>query len=481
MVELLHDKFEGWVSMLRVRASYDKSLDKRLEYSDDVQHHVVELLELIRLSLDIITAKHLQQPQHDRPGWPSLEYVLKIEVTPEDAVDVLRIIMEQLRELVWRIYESPISSINSRYRAVRENRADEKYIEIAMLLVNSQYSTAAVSLRSSLALSMEDRRQRLQYIRRHSQYFASMNNGGWPLLTESPPIGGSETSASTSADSLGSHWEQESQLSGDSSPSVTSAPSFGPWQFPVIHRKRGNGGAVVSSSKGITTEAVESLDNYPEPPVMGLNEPYTSCPFCFQRLSESDLTDSNWRQHVNNDLKPFVCISKKCLQPVQAFETLDVWAKHMREEHSSNKPNGLKWTQLMFVPCFWQCASGHPRVLCKCDAEFDAHLTSEHGHCDDEELSFIVNTAMRRQRRIGEQICPFCDDDVSEENQPGSAEAPPNPSNLASFEHPTKLDKHIAGHLLHLAFESVKGLDAGGDDHTSSFESIQSIDGEEAL
>jgi hypothetical protein len=50
--ELQLQRFYVWASYLGVFASHAASLDKRLEYSDDIQNLVLQLLSLVRINLE---------------------------------------------------------------------------------------------------------------------------------------------------------------------------------------------------------------------------------------------------------------------------------------------------------------------------------------------------------------------------------------------------------------------------------------------
>ena len=53
--ELQRQRFEVWASYLGVFATLNASLDKRLEYSDEIQNLVVQLLSLMRSNLEFGT------------------------------------------------------------------------------------------------------------------------------------------------------------------------------------------------------------------------------------------------------------------------------------------------------------------------------------------------------------------------------------------------------------------------------------------
>lgn len=50
--DLQQQRFEVWASYLGIFAPYDVSLDRRLEYSEEIRSLVIQLLSLMRRNLD---------------------------------------------------------------------------------------------------------------------------------------------------------------------------------------------------------------------------------------------------------------------------------------------------------------------------------------------------------------------------------------------------------------------------------------------
>jgi hypothetical protein len=164
---------------------------------------------------------------------------------------------------------------------------------------------------------------------------------------------------------------------------------------------------------------------------------------------------------VNKDLQPFVCISEKCTQPPPAFEDFEIWAKHMRDMHST------KWTQQIHKPVIWRCDVYHREEVFAEEETFEEHLNSQHADCSAAERKAISRSS-RNPRRRRPNICPLCGYDISAPNfgltgPLAPKDASPNSTKINESEQLNKLARHIAGHLLRLAFDSSNSLGVGPD------------------
>ncbi|KAK2608929.1 hypothetical protein QQS21_002505 [Conoideocrella luteorostrata] len=477
--EIQHERFHLWASYLGVFASYNASLDKRLEHSDGIQDLVVQLLHLLHLNLEFVIAEHPKKTHKDNSDLPHPGSKLHLEGTNEEALDAVEVTITRLNKLGSSIRRYSSSSLDSRVKAFTEKHGDENYMDIARQIVRFKYRTASPSLHEQLAVSMSARRHRLRYIRRHQEKLSGQidnknepakgRKAGRPLPMDLPTI---EEAVPTgmSVGSPSGHKEGELQVikqnirsDRNSAVSATVASSFRPTQSAIARLKRGDGATVVSSLKGSMTFMAEDLAGYPEPPKREQYQLHPSCPFCCEPLQELELEVKNWQRHVNKDLKPFVCISENCSQPPQVFETFGMWTKHMKDLHSP------KWTQLVHKPIIWRCDVGHPEVFCKDEDEFEDHLNSQHGNSSAAARKAIFRTSRILQRR-GPHTCPLCGYDLSavEGSQPHlAADTPPNLTNPENTAEATRLVQHIAGHLRRLAFDSANNLNIGADGDVS--------------
>ncbi|KAH6876579.1 hypothetical protein B0T10DRAFT_566794 [Thelonectria olida] len=80
--------------------------------------------------------------------------------------------------------------------------------------------------------------------------------------------------------------------------------------------------------------------DYPKPPKRDNGKPGPKCPYCCKLLKSFDLLPR--ARHVNQDLKPYICLFDNCGQPSPSFEDYEKWANHMAERHTTDWPRKLQ-------------------------------------------------------------------------------------------------------------------------------------------
>ncbi|KFA53766.1 hypothetical protein S40293_01678 [Stachybotrys chartarum IBT 40293] len=126
------------------------------------------------------------------------------------------------------------------------------------------------------------------------------------------------------------------------------------------------------------------------------------CEWCFSPLPEDELEGEKWRQHVNDDHKPYVCISEDCAESTPRYASSADWFQHMINTH------GQAWHQAVHSPPSWVCP------LCDENAVFSKpdyltnHIAEIHGGTFTEpQVQAIVHQGQLRANRAPD-ICPFC-------------------------------------------------------------------------
>ncbi|PVH67866.1 hypothetical protein DL98DRAFT_600035 [Cadophora sp. DSE1049] len=489
--DLQQQRFELWASYLGVFAPYNVSLDRRLEYSEEIRNLVMQLLCLVRRNLDFVLLESRKEisPVSSNHGVKELDAKPRLKGTASEALDAVEATISRLNRLGSTIRRYSTSSLETRVRAFTARYGDENYTTLAKLIVQFRYRTASPSLQEHLAVSMSDRRQKLRYMGQHQAKLASREqktqkkqdmrtslSPGLGQITEeedSENVAPPEPTRNRNRKKIAFRSSQNNPFAKIFAPSDmgSKASTFKPPPSVVAGHQWGDGRSVVSSSKNSKTFMAEDLENYPEAPQKEPGKP-TPCPFCSKPLEDSELKLGKWQRHVNEDLRPFVCISEKCSQPPQAFEHFEIWAKHMRDSHSD------KWTQRVYKPVIWRCDLYHEEEVFADEGRFEEHLRSKHDSFSTAQRKAFSRSSRSTQRRRP-NICPLCGYDVFVPNStnpasPTQKDSTSNPTNNGETELLHKLAKHIAGHLRLLAFSSVDNLDAGSDD--SSQESMKTLD-----
>ncbi|KAK4074577.1 uncharacterized protein Triagg1_5173 [Trichoderma aggressivum f. europaeum] len=89
-----------------------------------------------------------------------------------------------------------------------------------------------------------------------------------------------------------------------------------------------------------TTSSVAVGDiSYPQPPrLLGNGESsQATCHCCYESYPHSEFQDAAWwRRHVDHDLRPYVCLMRKCTADHKSFGEFKLWFEHMEDYHSSS-------------------------------------------------------------------------------------------------------------------------------------------------
>ncbi|KIW27751.1 uncharacterized protein PV07_07459 [Cladophialophora immunda] len=126
----------------------------------------------------------------------------------------------------------------------------------------------------------------------------------------------------------------------------------------------------------------------PKPPHINPALPFFPCPYCRRPLPVEYSTgrDSRkWRQHVKNDIQPYVCLFEECSTPLNLYSRSADWANHMRNAHGE-----MRYT------CF---APKHEQeyVCFRTPENYKTHLVQDHAKTYDEsEFQDLLARSMRR-------------------------------------------------------------------------------------
>lgn len=143
------------------------------------------------------------------------------------------------------------------------------------------------------------------------------------------------------------------------------------------------------------------------------------------------------RNHVKNDLDPYVCLFEDCDQPDMLFTHGDEWRSHMKEHCR-----------------FWRCNSHREMGSFSTGEEYMNHIQATHNTntLSNTQLRALASRSARKVAKLF-SMCPLCGKEDS------TAEGP--------------LDSHIAGHLRSLALKSLPSYHevisegAGNDEDTA--------------
>jgi hypothetical protein len=105
---------------------------------------------------------------------------------------------------------------------------------------------------------------------------------------------------------------------------------------------------------------------------------------------------------MDEDLKPYICISERCAEQLVAFATFHAWHDHMRTEH------GPVWHQIVQPTEAWFCpvCSDKPHTAFRDSQALYTHMDDAH-QFSGPQLEAIVQLS-RAQVRRRPDVCPLC-------------------------------------------------------------------------
>ncbi|CVL02542.1 uncharacterized protein FMAN_00048 [Fusarium mangiferae] len=410
-------RLSTWAAYLGVFARPSQCLDHRLSNAIDIQDLVLRGLDSLGRSLTSGLSIDF------RAGWPGADCLSivsqnKYQSASTDADEgqvSLSGIEEELLEIedtLEQLYRLA-TAIKSSSRKTIEQRASEFAQKVELKPINKLfirtieclYPQIDQSLQDRLSTSMSDRFAKIMFLGTRQATLAARHNE----QHYSPAISEDRQNSVLPKPNLGAL--QEPRLSY--SPSVQTrdqslAPltSLSPSKFwPHLNNL---GPSILNRNK--TTSVSIHRSSYPLPPKPQRQE-LRLCEWCGEPLKSLDMDPAHWRKHVDNDLRPYICLAEDCTNAV-GYPSFRQWSSHMQQHDEF-------WYRTVYSPVKYVCplcvntmSSFEHRV------ELFQHVTSMHESdaFDSRQLSLIANQSQGiRERPVDE--CPLCGLAVERESQ----------------------------------------------------------------
>ncbi|KAL5083068.1 hypothetical protein Trisim1_002196 [Trichoderma cf. simile WF8] len=481
-ISLYQWKFKSWADCLGIFADKSVSLDTQLKPEPDARDLVMlvldDLKEDLRLFINLILQRHtLFLGSGDTNSNDDTRLILS-----GAARGVLSDIVgsvDRLYRLIPRIEIGSGDELAFKDKVISFAKflPKDSFEEKARLILKSSFPKAEDRLITKLVESIAFRRHRLLYQREYQTKMCSIwrpNAGIVPVKQQNPQ----------------KQRPHEHQNVSETEPGPSTK-----WTFVINNQAdQQDDGCKRQTSTVFAVESVRIDETgYPIPPKAEGYSMFAICQICLQELKVVGNEDPMWwENHVDGDMKHYVCLSDSCKKSICYFGSFDSWLEHMNGEHLSDWPR-----RIYAKKSNWRCT-----VSEKCSRSFDdegslrRHLVSNHSSKPElTSLDPVVENSKFPQPR-NPDICPLCEESIDdskptmeqqkEENddsrnkvrrqsdgkqsvlgvlhndEKGKRSAADANNWIGSSEMELKMAAHIADHLMGVSFLCLRGLEAEG-------------------
>ncbi|KEY69191.1 hypothetical protein S7711_01650 [Stachybotrys chartarum IBT 7711] len=390
-------RFAAWASFLGVFSGPEVCLDRRLRCHFDIQEQILRILDILERNLsDFFEPEPFQDPRQEETKNSGQGFQQRHQAIAPDSLIAIAEAVGRLVHLGKAIRQSPAPSQVLRARRFAESFNSTSFEQVAYAALKSLYADATQSLLEQLVRSMAETYVQFRYRqsrqeslrpRRLIRSVSKIEENGSDI-SSTQPLGMARGKNKLSRKLQNTIEPLRSSVVSEYAPtSLDSREARSKW------RRRLLGVSGEKKTKSILSRQVD----YPRP-----SKDAPICEWCFSPVPEDELEGEKWRQHVNDDHKPYVCISEDCAESTPRYASSADWFQHMINTH------GQAWHQAVHSPPSWVCP------LCDENAVFSKpdyltnHIAEIHGGTFTEpQVQAIVHQGQLRANRAPD-ICPFC-------------------------------------------------------------------------
>ncbi|KAJ2987333.1 hypothetical protein NUW58_g4567 [Xylaria curta] len=437
-------RFLTWASFLGVFASEGASLDNRLRYAPEVKDLVLSMLQVLRRNLERSIIRHSRG---------SASSITIIPPENDGAMYGISGAIDRLQRLAMAIRQSPRTDEVDRVRNFASKQPADGFYNIVLAMIQFLFGDAERALQNQLAETITYRRHRLLWNRRHSKKLGRQRKE----KEEAQPLKKKQHKPVLEPE-LGQNSRTSSQprfFSGAQTGSILSSTQFSQRPLGRILDKnllRVQGASQQEENRSVRSSNPPPKAQYPERPPVAAGETKVMCQYCLTGIeipitASEKLKDTIWRNHLDADLQPYVCVSEECGSFPTSFSNVKEWKSHMHNNHRTD------WNRYIHRVT-WRCP------YCRDDSGIFLakdllirHLTEnqEASHAvvtDKLELAKIVAKSTFVAPRSANE-CPLCGSPPW--NDPGRM----SKERDTSSDLPDDVEKHFVSHLQHLALLSL--------------------------
>ncbi|KAK5987383.1 Kinesin light chain 1 [Cladobotryum mycophilum] len=449
VMEEYQQRFAAWAAFLGVFAVPEMCLDRRLRRHIEIQDLVLRLLDIMKRNLthlfqtdNTLDRKDIKTTNSNEP----LSHQLQISVESLSGIEGA---VERLNRLGAAIQRSLVANQITKVRKFAESFNSTSFEEVAHLAINSIYPGANTTLLEQLVRAMTEMYEKFCFRQSRQKKLQHRTRTPLSIINEEPASSAEAETSKVSQPLISStqqdlskplsrpipryHSDHISHRSKNSK--LTSLDSR---EFENM-RRQWKGGSVKSNTRSILVHQID----YPRSSNEGL-----VCEWCFCPLLKDEFEGEKWKQHVNKDFEPFICISEKCSEPLKKFPTSRMWFNHMLEVHGQN------WHREVHLPVHWICplCNSHDTTFSR-EQDLSDHILELHGKIFPDSQVQIIAGQSRFRSPHPQDICPLCcfsmkDEQESDNKKTAAEKSPPKtPLEDAEFGDSHKRIKTATGHI----------------------------------
>ncbi|KAI0860593.1 hypothetical protein F4860DRAFT_503923 [Xylaria cubensis] len=386
-------RFAIWASNLGVFVRKSQCLDTRLRSLPDLQDLVARLLDILRRSLLVLAKARSEDPDSMvLAGSEAQNRTNEIQSTAATIDDILN----RLNRLGVRIRQSSNTKLGPRLQKFAAGFDLRPFEYLCAFTVHSLYPDTNQSLKDYLWKSMVKRYTTRLFMNSRQEKFKKRREP----LASIPEVSSNEIETGVPGNQP-MRANNNSIIPGlPKSPTISSQSDLSSYNIDKIrnHAKLPN----EASTKRYKTSSVQ-IDqvNYPRLPIAEPDSTIRTCPWCAKHLNNT-LSESDWRQHIDQDFEPYICLSERCSEAHPAFTTFDGWYKHMRL-HSR------RWHQRFHSASSWVCTvcEANPKAYNSPPALY-SHLKRSHGDKFTNEQLEILSRQSKLDKPTAGNSCLLC-------------------------------------------------------------------------
>ncbi|KAI0105098.1 hypothetical protein GGR51DRAFT_203181 [Nemania sp. FL0031] len=446
----LRNSFSFWIDYTGALSLLNSSLDTRLRGLTDISSMVIEFLDMILRNLQRLDGmpKTMLVTPTDQENSDSTQRQEAI-IRWEDATTAIDSALNRLHSLAAAIRKASAKQLEYNVATFLSDD-DILFHKDAISLVRWRFPAARKALCQQLGDSIADRRRMLLRKYHHAKKLTVRRvPDKSPLAQQDPNF---DVEPGTAAD-LSPEKRMVRQLDVPIS-GITKASRPDP-HAPILKQihfpKRP---ALTTLISTICTSQEDSFE-YPPRPRANPGEARVQCPYCLMPLDNVKLQnrgDEYWRQHVDEDLKPYSCLFPGCAESLVFFTRREEWKSHMARAHSRDWPRKVH-------AVIWYCDIDHdPPEQFEAEGEWREHMKDPSSHPKrrlpaPSKAQLDAISPRKKQVALRERfVCPLCEQ-VPYEIRPLAEKAKDIIPDLQDF-----LLEHIANHIKSLSLMSVPRL-----------------------